>query len=320
MVKIVLAGGAGNVGREVLEALLAEGKHEIKVFSRKEVPDLSSEGVTVNVVDYSDKAALVNALEGVDTVLSFIITFNDPNNQSQINLIDACIEAGVRRFAPSEWATRSHCGMPAYEGKDQVLEFTLFQCGLFLNYFSYPHPSAKFMQIFPMPIDVENCRAIIHKDTKAQITLTSVQDLARIVTKAVDYESAWPEVSGVRANQMPVLDFIKLCEKIRGSSISNYAYELYINAIFCRKKFIVESVEKSDLEKGILTSSWFPVIVHSSVSEDLRDAFSQSYFSAFILALERGGWNASNEWNELLPKFCFTYAEEFLSNVWKHGP
>ncbi|KAM0148892.1 hypothetical protein ACHAPG_009754 [Botrytis cinerea] len=315
MVKIVLAGGAGNVGREVLEALLAEGKHEIRVFSRKEVPDLSSEGVTVNVVDYSDKAALVNALEGVDTVLSFIITFNDPNNQSQINLIDACIEAGVRRFAPSEWATRSHCGMPAYEGKDQVydylreinkekkvLEFTLFQCGLFLNYFSYPHPSAKFMQIFPMPIDVENCRAIIHKDTKAQITLTSVQDLARIVTKAVDYESAWPEVSGVRANQMPVLDFIKLCEKIRG------------------KKFIVESVEKSDLEKGILTSSWFPVIVHSSVSEDLRDAFSQSYFSAFILALERGGWDASNEWNELLPKFCFTYAEEFLSNVWKHGP
>jgi len=74
-------------------------------------------------VDYSDKAALVNALEGVDTVLSFIITFNDPNNQSQINLIDACIEAGVRRFAPSEWATRSHCGMPAYEGKDQVYDY-----------------------------------------------------------------------------------------------------------------------------------------------------------------------------------------------------
>ncbi|KAF7931984.1 uncharacterized protein EAE97_009005 [Botrytis byssoidea] len=190
MVKIVLAGGAGNVGREVLEALLVEGKHKIKVFSRKEVPDLASQEVTVDIVDCLDKAALVHALEEVDTVLSFIITFNDPNNQSQTNLIDACIEAVVRRFAPSEWATRSHCGMPAYEGKDQILEFTLFQCGLFLNYFSYPHPTAKFMQIFPMPIDVENCRAIIHKDTNARITLTSVQDLARIVTKAVDYEGA----------------------------------------------------------------------------------------------------------------------------------
>ncbi|KAF7920984.1 hypothetical protein BELL_0124g00210 [Botrytis elliptica] len=314
MVKIVLAGGAGNVGREVLETLLADGKHEIKVFSRKEVPDLARQGVTVNIIDYLDKAALVHALEGVDTVLSFIITFNDPNNQSQTNLIDACIEAGVRRFAPSEWATRSHCGIPAYEGKDQiydylreinkekrVLEFTLFQCGLFLNYFSYPHPSTKFMQIFPMPIDVENCRAIILKDTKARITLTSVQDLARIVTKAVDYEGAWPEVSGVRANQISVLDFIGLCEKIRG------------------QKFVVESIEKGDLEEGKFTSSWFPVIVHSSVSEDQKDAFSQSYFSAFILALERGGWDASNEWNELLPDFRFTSAEEFLSNIWKHG-
>lgn len=59
MVKIVLAGGAGSklwivwrvwklgadaivdVGREVLEALLAEGKHEIKVFSRKVSPSES---------------------------------------------------------------------------------------------------------------------------------------------------------------------------------------------------------------------------------------------------------------------------------------
>ncbi|KAF7952683.1 hypothetical protein EAE96_005914 [Botrytis aclada] len=273
MVKIVLAGGAGNVGREVLEALLASGKHEIKVFSRKEVPDLASQGVTVDVVDYLDKTSLVHALEGVDTVLSFIITFNDPNNQSQTNLIDACVEAGVRRFAPSEWATRSHCGIPAYKGKDQiydylreinqekkVLEFTLFQCGLFLNYFSYPHPSAKFMQIFPMPIDVENCRAIIHKDTKAQITLTSVQDLAKIVTKAVDYEAAWPEVSGVRANQMPVLEFIGLCEKIRG------------------KEFVVESVEKSDLEEGRLTSSWFPVIVHLRFQKIEQMLFRRAIF------------------------------------------
>lgn len=65
----------------------------------------------------------MHVLEGVDTVLSFIITFKDPNNQSQTNLIDACIEAGVRRFAPSEWATRSHCGIPEYEGKDRIYDY-----------------------------------------------------------------------------------------------------------------------------------------------------------------------------------------------------
>lgn len=84
------------------------------------------------------------------------------------------------------------------------------------------------------------------------------------------------------------------------------------------QKFVVESVEKSDLEDGRFTSSWFPVIVHPSVPEDQKDAFSQRYFSASILAIERGGWDASKEWNELLPDFRFTSAEEFLSNIWKH--
>jgi len=121
----------------------------------------------------------------------------------------------------------------------------------------------------------------------------------------------------IKCRSWTSLSFVRRLEvRLFQTMHTNFTLTLYSVG----KKFIVESVEKSDLEKGILTSSWFPVIVHSSVSEDLRDAFSQSYFSAFILALERGGWDASNEWNELLPKFCFTYAEEFLSNVWKHGP
>ena len=44
-------------------------------------------------------------LRGVHTVLSFIVTALDPGNVSQKNLIDAAIRVGVKRFAPSEWAT-----------------------------------------------------------------------------------------------------------------------------------------------------------------------------------------------------------------------
>ncbi|ESZ93434.1 hypothetical protein SBOR_6176 [Sclerotinia borealis F-4128] len=330
MVKIVLAGGAGNVGREILDELITQtyGKHEIKVFSRKvfimseshvmsydttDVPELAALGITVDIVNYHDISALIDALKGIDTVLSFIVTINDPDNVAQKTLIDACVSAGVRRFAPSEWATKSHCGIPAYEGKDQVyeylkeinrerkvLEFTLFQCGLFLNYFSYPRASTEFMQIFPMPIDVDGCRAIVLRDTKAQISLTSVQDLAKVVSKAVDYEGIWPEISGIRGNQISILEFISLCEKIRG------------------KRFVIESVERADLEEGRFTSSWFPVINHPVIPDDQKSAFSQSYFATFILAMERGGWDASNEWNEFLPEFRFTGAEEFLSKIWKN--
>jgi hypothetical protein len=55
--------------------------------------------------DYQDPKELVEILKGVHTVLSFIVTQSDPGNISQKNRIDASIQASVKRFAPSEWAT-----------------------------------------------------------------------------------------------------------------------------------------------------------------------------------------------------------------------
>lgn len=97
-----------------------------------------------------------------------------------------------------------------------MLEYTLFQPGLFLNYFSYPHRSTAHMHIFPMPIDLVNRRAIVQKGTKARITLTTVQDLARVVAGAIEYSGKWPEIGGICGNQISVLDFIKVCGRVRG--------------------------------------------------------------------------------------------------------
>lgn len=54
-------------------------------------------------VDYNDKADLVEKLRGIDVVMSFLVVHLDESNMVQRNLIDASIEAGVKRFAPSEW-------------------------------------------------------------------------------------------------------------------------------------------------------------------------------------------------------------------------
>lgn len=55
-------------------------------------------------MDYLDRPSLVKALTGVHTVLSFIVAHKDIDNVTQKALIDASIEAGVKRIAPSEWA------------------------------------------------------------------------------------------------------------------------------------------------------------------------------------------------------------------------
>lgn len=56
-------------------------------------------------VQYDDSKGLKKTLQGVHTVLSFIDARMDEGGVSQKHLIDACVQAGVRRFAPSEWAS-----------------------------------------------------------------------------------------------------------------------------------------------------------------------------------------------------------------------
>ena len=51
------------------------------------------------VSDYST-ASLIKAFKGLDAVISAIATFS---TQEQIKIVDAAIEAGVRRFIPSEY-------------------------------------------------------------------------------------------------------------------------------------------------------------------------------------------------------------------------
>lgn len=65
-------------------------------------PDMDS-NIEQRVVDYKNTKDLTNALRGVHTVLSFIQLLSDPDQKAQRNLIDAAIEAGVKRFAPSEY-------------------------------------------------------------------------------------------------------------------------------------------------------------------------------------------------------------------------
>jgi hypothetical protein len=55
--------------------------------------------------DYNDESELVELLRGVNTVLCFFAVHLDPGCETQKRLIDAAVKAGVRRYAPSEWAT-----------------------------------------------------------------------------------------------------------------------------------------------------------------------------------------------------------------------
>lgn len=86
-------------------SILNGRKHTPIVLSRSSKPIPDNPHVEVRVVDYSNHSTLVSALQDIHTV---IVTLVSPDLKeivvSQLALLEAAKEAGVKRFAPSEWA------------------------------------------------------------------------------------------------------------------------------------------------------------------------------------------------------------------------
>lgn len=77
----------------------------VHILIEQDTPTDLASGIEWRKIDYEDVAQVAEALEGVHTVLSFIAGPGDSAYLPQKILIDASIQAGVKRFAPSEWAT-----------------------------------------------------------------------------------------------------------------------------------------------------------------------------------------------------------------------
>lgn len=96
--KVAVVGGTGVTGRAVVDGLL-NAKFEVSILSRDPTKTTSPASVNVIKTDYSHDS-IVEALKGQDAVVSTITTFSVDEQKS---IIDAAIEAGVRRFIPSEF-------------------------------------------------------------------------------------------------------------------------------------------------------------------------------------------------------------------------
>ncbi|KAK4034653.1 hypothetical protein C8A01DRAFT_48992 [Parachaetomium inaequale] len=314
MVKIAIA-GPGQVAREIIDGLLATGKHEIVLLSRKDpTTEQTIPGTTWVKVDYQDRPALVRTLQGVHTVLSFIVVHLDPDSASQKALIDAAIEAGVKRIAPSEWAVSDTNNLPWYEGKVKIreyleeknrdkkaIEYTLFQPGWFLNYIAGTRQTAKHVTSSPFTlVDHENFRARYAGSLDKQVTYTAVHDVVNIVVMAVDYEGEWPTDGSINGNTLSVAEEIALGEKVRG------------------KPYEVKRLEIEDLKAGVV-KSWLPVIEHPSLQPAEREALVKVFISGVLLNFADGSAPVSDGWNRIFPHYKFTTAEEFLVKVFSNA-
>lgn len=99
---VAVVGVGGRSGRSICDALLKTGKHRITAITRPDSTSTLPSGLHATVkVDYADHTSLVNALTGQDALIITMAVMAPPS--SQIALIDAAVEAGVRYIMPNEW-------------------------------------------------------------------------------------------------------------------------------------------------------------------------------------------------------------------------
>lgn len=99
---ILITGATGQLGRLVIDALLAKGTPAGDIVAGARTPskaaDLQAKGVRTVELDYFDQASIDAALDGIDTVL--LISGSEPGNRfaGHKNVIDAASASGVAKL------------------------------------------------------------------------------------------------------------------------------------------------------------------------------------------------------------------------------
>ncbi|MBO3459393.1 aromatic alcohol reductase [Aetokthonos hydrillicola Thurmond2011] len=118
---VLIAGISGVLGTKIATAILDKGEMNVKGlvrgtsdnYKRQHLDALQAKGVVFVEGDLSDQSSLNNACEGVEVIVSAIkgspskttgLYREDIVLSGQLNLLEAAITKGVKRFVPSDYS------------------------------------------------------------------------------------------------------------------------------------------------------------------------------------------------------------------------
>lgn len=206
----------------------------------QERPALTSKGFTVLCVDYSRPASLHVALTSVDTVISTV------SSSPQLALIDSCLSAHVRRFAPAEFEGVPYERPVIEQSRDKIntlhrlhevshrLQSTVFCCGVFYEWFAPGGLLASGVSTgsaVPVPgfgaegaflLDMRRGKARIPALTEAgedvYACFTAAGDAARFVARCLEIRD-WPGQLRMCGERLKLVDIVAVAESVLGRSL-----------------------------------------------------------------------------------------------------
>jgi nucleoside-diphosphate-sugar epimerase len=228
---VVVAGGAGKLGRLVVESLLAHTNVRVRVLVRDpqkpDVASLASDRVELVAFDAasSNDAARAEAVAGAYAVISTLQGGPDIIVDAQFALLRAAKAAGVRRFIPSDYSYniftlpeginvnsdwRRAFAVKARPETSDTFEVVHVMQGIFAD---------SFVMGFLGMFDRDNLVIRYWGDGKMPIDWTTWEDTARFTAAAALDDRPVPAhlfVTGDRAN---VLEFIETWERVNGKKL-----------------------------------------------------------------------------------------------------
>lgn len=99
---IAIVGAGGNLGSVIASELIKHGGYTVTAITRPSSTATISPSLNIIKTEY-DHASLVKALMGQDVLVITMSVMAPP--QTQLQLIDAAVEAGVKYIMPSEWGS-----------------------------------------------------------------------------------------------------------------------------------------------------------------------------------------------------------------------
>jgi hypothetical protein len=266
---VAIAGGSSpGLGNAIITALLSSPTFQPLILSRSKPsgPNESTDtktGIVTKYVDYASLSSLKAALQGAHTVISVILAPPDTWLTTQVNLLHAAREVGVKRFAPSEFSlgpmTHEKC-LPIFQPKldwweeckkvaaasNGEFEIGRFHTGYFMNYLGYGCPydteaalGGRSTTRDEPPLFFylrDGWVEIPEKDGGGipRITLTELADVGKFVHGAVELpDGEWEEEMGMVGETLKFDEVAKTFEEVTG------------------KKLRVETVTRETLQKNL---------------------------------------------------------------------
>ncbi|KAM0426277.1 hypothetical protein ACHAPT_008317 [Fusarium lateritium] len=229
MTIVAVAGGTGQLGRAIVDAIVADGKYQVLILSRKADSEKAKDiGVPIVAADYGDVDALVSTLEShnVHTIISTILTVEGSDHE--ITLIRAAEQSSVtKRYVNSFWATdypaefrqsfhicKHKCDAIEVLETVSSLEWTAIRIGYLLDYYvspgvkSYIGPQAIF-------VDAANNAAAIPGPGDVPISFIHSHDVALFVAASLHLPK-WEKATYIVGSKATWNQLVKLLEEAKG--------------------------------------------------------------------------------------------------------